>query len=186
VRPEQWLGKWQPVEPEAALNGYVRRFLTTYGPATMDEFARWWGMEASQARRIFKTLRDELSEVEVEGWKAWALTDTLAQMQESVRTPTVRLLPHFDPYTIAVARHRDALLLATYKDCVYRPQGWIAPVVLVNGRIAGVWERGERGAGVTITLELFVPQTEEITSSLASETTRLSNYLGMPVGLVIS
>jgi hypothetical protein len=88
--------------------------------------------------------------------------------------PTVRLLPHFDPYTIAVARHSDALLPAAYKGQVYRPQGWISPVVLVDGRIAGVWERS---GVVTITLDLFEPKSQAMLHGFEAEANRLSAFL---------
>jgi hypothetical protein len=38
---------------------------------------------------------------------------------------------------------REAVLPGALKGYVYRPQGWLSPVVLVDGRMEGVW-RHER------------------------------------------
>jgi hypothetical protein len=43
VRPDQWIGGLEQPEPRAALQQILRRFLLAYGPATVDELARWWG-----------------------------------------------------------------------------------------------------------------------------------------------
>jgi hypothetical protein len=183
VRPADWLGTWEYLDPEASLQTVARRFLASYGPATSDEFGRWWGMDASRARKLFKALGDELSEVNVEGWRAWALTSTLAAMQSATASPSVRLLPFFDPYTIAVARHSQFLLDEAHKARVYRAQGWISPVVLVDGRMAGVWELDKQRARTVVMCELFAPPTEEIKAGIEAEAERLGPFLESEVDI---
>jgi hypothetical protein len=39
VNPRAWLGAWPSLEPEAALQAIVRRYLQAYGPATRNDFA---------------------------------------------------------------------------------------------------------------------------------------------------
>ena len=50
-----------------------------------------------------------------------------------IERPHVRLLPHFDSYLLG---HRDRRHLVSdeHRHRVSRAQGWIAPVVLVDGR----------------------------------------------------
>jgi hypothetical protein len=177
VRPADWLGTWTELDPEASLQTIARRFLATYGPATSDEFGRWWGMDASRARKLFKALGDEISEVSVEGWRAWALISTLEAMQSATAAPSVRLLPFFDPYTIAVARHSQVLLDDAHKGRVYRAQGWISPVVLVDGRLAGVWEMDKQRARTILAIELFASPTAEIKAGIEAEAARLGPFL---------
>ncbi|HLO28577.1 MAG TPA: crosslink repair DNA glycosylase YcaQ family protein, partial [Anaerolineales bacterium] len=45
VNPRKWLGTWESVEPYAALQEIVRRYLRTYGPATSKDFAIWWAVQ---------------------------------------------------------------------------------------------------------------------------------------------
>ena len=52
---------------------------------------------------------------------------------------TVLLLPAFDPYTVGSLRQLDTVSTGP-KTAVSRPQGWISPVLVVNGRIVGTWE----------------------------------------------
>jgi uncharacterized protein YcaQ len=181
VRPDRWLGKWSAVAPDEAIKEVARRFLRVYGPATLDEFARWWGVAAGQVRPVFKVLAGELSEVTVEGWRAWLLNESLAEIEAAELKPVVNLLPFFDPYTIAIARHSEHLLDETYKSRVYRAQGWIAPVVLVNGRIEGVWEQERQSSGVAVKVDLFTQTGGEVKSRLEAEGQRLGTFLDSSV-----
>lgn len=185
VAPALWLGAWRAEEPEAALREVARRFLSAYGPATPEEFARWWGTEPAPAKRLFKALGDELVAVEVEGWRGWALVSTLLEL---VRTPPaqhVALLPAFDPYTVALCRH-PAVLAPEHLARVSRPQGWISPVVLVGGRIVGTWEHEAQREATAITCSLFVPATEATREQIAGEAERLGVFLGTPTTLTFA
>ena len=186
VRPERWLPTNGVGEPDAALQAVARRFLTTYGPATLDEFARWWGIDAAQARKLFKTMADELTTVEVEGWSAQVLTSNLDPMMAGQAVHTIRLLPYFDPYTIAIARHSDYLLPPAHKTQVYRAQGWISPVVLVDGQIVGVWAHENKRDQVMATVTLFNRASEPLASGIAGEVEQLGKFLGHAVQLEIN
>jgi Winged helix DNA-binding domain len=53
----------------------------------------------------------------------------------SAKSPkTARLLPAFDPGVAGASRRAAALLDPQHKARVYRAQGWISSVLLVNGR----------------------------------------------------
>lgn len=187
VQPQHWIGEWQPLDSTQALKEFARRFLNTYGPATIDEFARWVGLEPSDAKRVFKSLADEIEEVEVEGWKAWMLTTGSLEKINAVDShPTVRLLPNFDLYTLAVARHSQYVLPEQHKGRVYRPQGWISPVVLVDGRIEGVWKYEKKRSQIDVQVEMFAHPTSTVKEGIEAEAERLGEFLGGEVHLSIS
>jgi hypothetical protein len=88
VSPSAWIGTRQPVQPKEALEEVARRYLRAYGPATPEDFARWWdgGGAITPAKKLFKSIEDELEEVDVEGWRAYALRTTLEPMQRFDRS----------------------------------------------------------------------------------------------------
>ena len=184
VRPSSWLMMTQPLDEQLARETVIRRYLTTYGPATTDELARWFGMEASAAKKHLRALGSAVVEIDVEGWAAWLLVDTLEQMGDLAVAGVVRLLPHFDPYTIAVARHHQHLMPAKHKTRVYRAQGWISPVVLVDGAIAGVWKHEKQQNQVMVQIELFAPLTEQVKQRIEEEAERLGTFLETEVELI--
>ena len=60
---------------------------------------------------------------------------------------------------------------------VYRHQGWVSPVILVNGRIAGVWSHKRTGRRLAVELEPFKPLPAWASRQLAAETRRLAEFL---------
>jgi hypothetical protein len=183
VRPDQWIGPFPKIESATALQTILRRYLAAYGPATRDDFALWWGMTSSEAKRVFAGLAGELVEVDVEGWKAQALATTVEAMQAPADPTAVRLLPLFDPLTIGVHYYRRGLP-PELKDRVYRIAGWISPVVLVGGEIAGVWEYEQRRGRLVVQVSPFAPLSPEAQQGIAAEADRLGAFLAAPAEVV--
>lgn len=189
VNPTVWLGNWQPVEPYPALKELARRYLRAYGPATPEDFARWWdgGTGLVTTRKLFRSLEDELELVDIEGWPAFALRETLEPIQSLEMSGTVNLLPLFDAYVLGLGRglELEPILPAAYQSLVYRPQGWISAVVLVDGYMKGVWEVQTRRSQTSVRVRLFAPATASIQKGLEAEAERLSAFLNTRVALEI-
>ncbi len=74
VRPDRWLkGKWTTTPGDEAMATITRRYLAANGPATRDDYARWWAMSPAEAAKHIKALGDEVAEVDVEGTPMWML-----------------------------------------------------------------------------------------------------------------
>lgn len=183
VNPKTWVGSWQSLEPEQALKEIVRLYLQAYGPATPDNCAQWWGIGKTAITKLFQAMADELEEVEVEGWRAFALSATLEPMQNLAAAKVVRLLPLFDAYTLGLGRGIEPILSQAYKKLIFRPQGWISAVVLVNGSIQGVWQSTTRRAQADVRVRLFSPPTARMRKGIESEAKRLGDFFQKKVSL---
>ena len=182
VHPQRWLEPFEMPDPDEALRDIFLRYVRAYGPATHEDFARWWGGDAAPARRIRESLGDELEPVEAEGRQAWVLAGD-AEVLRSLDPPkSVHLLPNFDLYTLHY-RPRDAFLPPGTYDRVYRVAGWISPVVLYDGAVAGIWEHKKRPKKVELRVELFVRETKRLRAGIERETRRLAEFLTLPVEL---
>jgi hypothetical protein len=178
VHPRDWLGAGRAPDGDKALGEVFRRFLRTYGPATHDDFARWWGGAVGPARRLLASLGDEVVPVDAEGRRAWILAEDEPLLRSLDPPRSVHLLPNFDVYTLHY-RPREAFLPAGTYDRVYRQAGWISPVVLYDGAVAGVWERKKR----TLRVELFVRETKRLRAGIERETRRLGEFIEAPLEL---
>lgn len=179
VRPDRWLKAWVVPEPEEAWREIVRRYLRTYGPATREEFARWWGMQPATAGRILKASADEVEEVEIEGWAGWTLIGDVAAMRKARLRSPARLLPAFDVY-VAGTRPEASLVDRRFEARVFRQAGWITPVVLIDGMVAGVWGHERRGPEVEVAVEPFGTPSAARRREVAEEADRLGAFLGAP------
>jgi hypothetical protein len=179
ARPDQWLSGWEPAETEVAAREVVRRYLAAYGPATREEFARWFGMTSpAQAGRLIESLGEEVAPVEVEGSHAWMLAEHVPEAEKAEPSGVVRLLPAFDHYVVAAPRDREAVLPEVLKRRVYRPQGWLSPVVVVDGRMEGLWRHEGKGDRLVVEIEPFAEQPEWVRRAAEEEAERLPRLLG--------
>jgi hypothetical protein len=184
ARPGDWLGGWEPVDGEEAARAVVRTYLYAYGPAPREQFQRWFGMTSpAEAGRWIAALGDEVAEVEVEGAAGWMLAADVAAAASAEPSGVVRLLGGFDHYVVAAPRDAEAVLPAARRERVYRPQGWISPVLLVDGRIAGVWRHELNGDRLAVAVESFGHAGKDVRTGAETEAERLAAFLGGKLSL---
>ncbi len=140
VAPRAWLGEWEPVPADEAIDRLALDYLGTYGPADAAEFARWFDLAPPLAKKSFARL--DLEPVGDGFLPAGQRVDTGGS--------TVHLLPAFDPYTVGSLRQLDTVSTGP-KAAVSRPQGWISPTLVVDGRIIGTWEPDPKGGVPVVT-----------------------------------
>ena len=178
VRADAWIQKWQDISREQAEGILLHMYLRAFGPATVTDFALWSGLALTEARKIWAREQADLAPVNVEDWEATVLRKDLDELaQAEFERPLVRLLPYFDSYLLG-HKEREHLVAMQHRPNIYRPQGWIAPVVLVDGRIAAVWEYTRDGDRLRVKVTKFGPLSRRIAASLHEEARDLSRFLG--------
>jgi hypothetical protein len=185
TRPATWVAALPaPMNAEPATAALTRRFLSAYGPATYHDFARWWGhCGVATARQWIAALGDGVTQVELAGERAWMLAADAREARDLPSQRSVRLLPAFDQYVIGASRHADLLLPGKLRSRVYRPQGWVSPVLLVNGLMQGVWRHEIQGSRIEIVIEPFVKTPTWVRRAAAEEAERLATFLGGTLSL---
>jgi Winged helix DNA-binding domain len=179
TRPASWLpGGVEQVEPDAALRAITRRYLGAFAPATREDFGRWWAVSPARARRMLEALGDEAVELDVEGDSCWMLAAHAGEAAAAKPENVARLLPGFDQWVVGASRSAPALLDAEHRKRVYRPQGWISPVLLVNGRIEGVWRHERKGRRLVVEIEPFAELPAWARKQAEREAARLEQFLG--------
>jgi Winged helix DNA-binding domain len=141
VDPGVWLGA-SLVEPgpEEAMRVVVERFLDACGPATVSDFARWFGVDPKTGRELMTPVGEDLVPVDIEGYQGLLTKAGAKAAAKTKPAESAHLLPGFDPYTLAPLSHREHIIPKGKIDQVSKAAGWIAPVILVSGRIVGTWE----------------------------------------------
>lgn len=178
VRPEHWLKKWYSVPVEEAQQEAFRRYLGAYGPATLEDFTRWFATTPARAKALVKELGEEISPVDVEGTHSWMLAQHIEAASEATVEKHVRLLPAFDPYVVGSSRTSEGLLASKYKDRVHRPQGWISPVLLVDGQMRGVWKYELKSSRLNVEIEPFEDLPAWVREGAEAEAEKLAKFLG--------
>jgi hypothetical protein len=166
------------VHPDDALRQVTRRFLAAYSPATRDDYARRWGTSPADALRRIKERVQAVAQVEVEGAPGWMRAEHVEEAVKATPSRSVRLLPAFDPYVIGSTRHVTSLLPGPFKDRVHRSQGWVSRVLLVDGRMDGVWRHDRKGSRLEVRIEPLVKLLTWARRAAEDEAQRLAQFLG--------
>jgi Winged helix DNA-binding domain len=172
--PARWLeGVGQPDEPDpdAAAATVLARFLDVNGPATRDDVARWLGERPKAARLLLAAHADDLVEVDVEGAAAWMTPGGAAAVAAAGVPEGVALLPGFDPWVLAPISHRVHTIPDGHVDDVSRAAGWISPVLLVDGRVAGTWEPATQDGVTTVTVTPFARLPKRVVTAAREDLT---------------
>lgn len=179
VHPEQWLRGWREVDPDEALVEVARRYLRAYGPATRQDFARWWGNWTGVGAAAWDGLAAELVPVSIEGRRADVLAGDLDAVRRQLPAEgMVRLLPSFDPYLMGHAA-REHMVESVHASKVSRVAGWISAVVLVDGRVAGTWSHHVAKK----TLRVAIAPFRRISGKTSAEVRRRADSLAATLGL---
>ena len=179
TRPDTWLGGWHEHDPDQALLQAIRRFLAASGPVTREDVSRWWGVPSpAQVQKRIERLGDEVTVVDVGGTRAYLLAADAAGLRGAAPSRSVRLLPAFDQYVITATRQADHLLPGPFGDRIYRPQGWLSPVLLVGGRMDGVWRQEAKRGRLRVTIEPFTRLPGWARRGAEGEAERLAAWTG--------
>jgi hypothetical protein len=183
VRPDAWLARWREVEREDARADLLRRFLAAHGPAARDEFTEWaGGGHVRGLRPTWQRVADELAEVAP---KRFLLARDVAEFEQARASRVVRLLPAFDPFLLPRQTRPHLVRSAEEYARIYRPQGWITPVVLQGGRAVAVWQWKRKGAKLEVSVEPLEPLRAQTGAALEREATALARYLGAERELIL-
>ena len=171
-------------EPEAAAPVVIAAYLGAYGPSTPESFDAWLtrnSLRKTVVRGWFQAMGDALSDVEVAGESRYILAEHADDLGACVPSTSVRLLGAFDQYVLGPGTRETAMLPAEHRGKVSRAAGWISPVVVVGGRIAGVWELADDDAVVVTMFPGAKAPAKRALAAEASVVARASGRVGLEV-----
>jgi hypothetical protein len=163
----------QPAEPLAEL---ATRYFTSHGPATVRDFSWWSGLTQADAKRAIELAGPALAAEEHDGQRYW----DAAGRGDQAAPDGAYLLPAFDEYTVA---YKDRGQLANGAPQAQSDQlnsDLLNPVMLLDGRAAGLWKRVVGGKSVQISLAPFGRLGRPDRSRLAAAAERYAAFLGLP------
>ncbi len=176
VLMDEWLPRTPEKSHEEALFELTRRYFTSHGPATLQDFAGWANITLGDARRGLALTGNELQQTEINQKVYWHRLNL-----GTSRQPSLFLLPGFDEYILGY-KDRSAMLAPEYANRIIPGgNGVFQATIVSNGQVIGIWKRTTKTKGTLVRLETFetLSKTERI--AVTQQAKRYETFLQSPV-----
>ena len=166
-----------PKGRDESLLELTRRYFTTRGPATANDFAWWSGLTVTDARRGIELAGTALEREVIDDRVYWSDPTVPAR---SWRAPKVFLLPNYDELFIG---HKDRSAIGERLASAHLVTGGnalIAHVIAVDGQLVGGWKRTLTKDSVTIEVRVPIRLSPPERRALDAAVKQHGEFLGVP------
>jgi len=152
---------------ELALRALIRVHLGSYGPATRDDLAFFFGTNVRTVDLAVRELGDEI--VQLPGPDRDDYLDLAEPPRGGQTDPGLRMLPEFDGLLVGYAgKHRTRFLDEHQLPSIWaKVNGLFSPIVLHRGRIVASWKTLTRGSRTDIEVQMLDPHPRLAEDQLA-------------------
>ncbi len=165
---------------DEALAELTRRYFTSHGPATEDDFRWWSGLTRADVRSGLEMVKGGLGQEALDGKSYWFATSRPLTRNTS---QAAYLLPNYDEYVVGYT-DRSAIFDSSHADQLDgRRNPLFQHTLVINGQIAGTWKRTLKKEAVVIELNPFARLTKADNQALARAAHRHGKFLERPVVL---
>jgi hypothetical protein len=164
------------LDRDEALAELTRRYFTSHGPATIQDFVWWSGLTVADVRAGLAMVTSSMLHETIGGQTYLFSSSTPAQDLSQV----AYLLPNYDEYTVGYT-DRSAIFDALHTNKLDPRGGLLANTMVLDGQVIGTWKRTFKKNSVMIEANPFVPLSNTETGAFAASANRYGEFLCMPV-----
>ncbi len=168
------------LDRDEALAELARRYFTSHGPATLQDFVWWSGLTGADARAGLAMVTSYLLHETINGQPYWFSPSTPPEQDLS---QAAYLLPNYDEYTVGYT-DRSAIFDASHTDRLDPRGGLLTSTMVLNGQVVGTWKRTFKKNTVVIEANPFVPLSTTETRAFATSANRYGEFLERPVNVI--
>jgi winged helix DNA-binding protein len=166
------------LERDEALAELARRYFTSHGPATEEDFMWWSGLTRADIRSGLEMVKQQMAYEVIDGKTYWfAASGPLA----SKSSQAAFLLPNYDEYIVGYT-DRTAIFDSSHSNKLdARGNPLFQHTIVVKGRIVGTWKRILKKQALVIETNLFTQLTKAEDRSVAAAIQQYGEFLELPV-----
>jgi len=132
---EERVPKSKILNREEATAELTKRFFQSHGPATIQDFTWWSGLNTKEAKKGLEANKSSFKKKDFEGKAYWFSKESKDIELKNV----IQLLPTFDEYLIAYKDKSAAYEKNAKHDKIFQDSFWNS--ILCKGKIIGSWRR---------------------------------------------
>jgi hypothetical protein len=166
---------------DESLAELTRRYFTTRGPATVDDFAWWSGLTVSDAKRGVEMIQPRLENEAVNGQTYWFIE---SKSSVKIKSPTIHLLPNYDEYFIGFKDRSAFGEVMRQTDRKSDDPSLFAHIIFLDGQVIGGWKRTLNKNSVTVEIKPIIPLSTPEREEIDDAAKRFGKFLGLSVNVV--
>lgn len=160
---------------EEALALLATRYITSRGPVTVQDFARWSGLTVSDAKRGIESVKSQFQNETISDQTYWFPEN---QKPVKIKAPLIHLLSIFDEY-ISGYKDRSAMGSEEFSEKLKAMGNALTYIIILNGQVIGTWKRILEKKTVIILADLFIPLKKDQKEALRQTAERYGEFLGL-------
>jgi hypothetical protein len=167
--------------PDNAMAELVRRYFTSHGPATIQDFVWWSGMTVRQTKAALADVGSGLVRETIDEQEYW-----YSPASRPARRPAnaVDLLPIYDEYLIAY-KNRSAIVDPDRRRDNRAHDGY-GQFLMIDGMLSGTWRMSDSRSGVDVTVSPYRKLSRPQRDAAAAAAKRLGDFFGRAARQTIS
>jgi hypothetical protein len=170
---EERVPKTKSLTKEEALANLAKKYFTSHGPATIQDFIWWSGLSVNNAKLALEMAKGDLIPETINSQTFW--------IDKSFSTPKidrelVYFLPAFDEFIISY-KDRSASLPFENHNKTVSSNGVFRPIIVVNGQVIGIWKRTVKNDRVIIEIALFEQSAKNSKSAIENAAIQFGQFL---------
>lgn len=185
VHRQLWLPEldWSVDDALTSAAEATRRYLSVFGPSTIQDIAHHVGSRISDCKQWMSLLADELIEItctdrpEKTGLLAMAKDADDLQVTPVEYAP--RLLPAYDTMLMSHKDKRWILPDADEEPLIWKKAAVVRAVVIHQGQIVATWQQHKTTKKLTVTIEPLGAWRGEFLDAVALDAQRYAAHLGL-------
>jgi hypothetical protein len=174
---DEWIPTTTTLTYDEALAELAKRYFTSHGPATIQDFAWWSGLTVTESKKAVEMVSSYFNKEVIDGQVYYMRNNALPVKSKS---QAIYLLPNFDEYLVAY-KDRTAALDAKYAKQVIGAagNGIFSPVIVLNGKVVATWKRTIKKDNVSVQINPFLQLSEKQQNSINTTIKSYGKFLKM-------
>lgn len=162
---------------EEAIHRLTKLYFQSHGPATLEDYCWWSGLNKTEARQGLASWRGDLETVNLNSATYYLFSKI---PQYSCKARPVLLIPAYDEIIISYA-DRSAMLSSVLQPDVISANGFFRPVIMLEGKVSGLWKIIKQKRSIKLEINWFKTPTKKIINIIQQEASHLGKFLEVPV-----
>ncbi|NJC57810.1 winged helix DNA-binding domain-containing protein [Brevibacterium marinum] len=165
VLTADWIPSPVEHDAETGLHEWMRRYVLSHGPVTVDDAARWTALPKTQVRPAIAEAASagEIIAVSIDGREHFQAPDLEDRLHEGqARAGALMLLPGFDEMILGYKDRSATLDPAHEKRVVPGGNGMFKNTLIDGSRARATWKRSPRKTGPLLTVEPFAGEPVDV------------------------